>query len=775
VRFFRQIRTGIDVAPLLSEIEGQEDAWLADTSRQNRNFVQRDTNTIFLRVAAKRRDIELRENQETRPTIVWQCFPRAAVFMASVAREFGARLERATIVRLKPHSVVSPHVDTGSYYFLRDRFHLVLSSPQGSVLASGDEQVRMWPGELWWFDNKQHHWAENEGDGWRIHYIFDLLPRGLQHLAVNPVAIPDHRAQAADSVPAARSSGPLPFPEGSSSARVQLREAISGSAILHGDQQMLVSHSGRKYTWMIDMRRVLTDARCLDAAAELFWDALGNEFPFQVGGIETAAIPLIAAIAMKSVARGTPVNSFIVRKERKTYGAGQLVEGILTDDSIVIVDDVLNSGQSLEKVRAVLDVYDRTIAHAFVLIDYRARRGLEWRERNEVPVLSPFDLGDFEIPADVTDKKAVISGEPIFRKVWSFTSERASFFHRVPKSFPATDGKRVYFGSDSGTFRALDAWTGKLEWEFHIRTAGDKNIWSAPAVHDGRIYFGAYDGNVYCLDSRSGEEIWRFTEADWVGSSPALAPALGLLFIGLEFATPGKQGSIAALELDTGRKVWEHQTRRYTHASPAYWADRQLVACGSNDDELFLFDAPTGHVRWRFQTRGDGRKGSIRHSPAFDTKRGTVIAGCADGFIYILDVDQGTEVWSVRTDNEVYTVPLCVGDLAFMGSTDKFLYVLDLEQRSLKTRIATQSKVYGPPRLLNGAIYFGACNGLIYKLDPATAAVAGTFQLPDAVTNALSYSPDTNLYYALTYVNELFALQSAANRSLEAVEPSSSQ
>ena len=44
-----------------------------------------------------------------------------------------------------------------------------------------------------------------------------------------------------------------------------------------------------------------------------------------------------------------------------------------------------------------------------------------------------------------------------FNNRWRFASPDPNFFHRVPKSFPATDGKRVYFGSDCGVFWCLDA------------------------------------------------------------------------------------------------------------------------------------------------------------------------------------------------------------------------------------------------------------------------------------------------------------------------------
>jgi outer membrane protein assembly factor BamB len=295
-------------------------------------------------------------------------------------------------------------------------------------------------------------------------------------------------------------------------------------------------------------------------------------------------------------------------------------------------------------------------------------------------------------------------------------------------------------------------------WNFRVNARGHKNLWSSPALHDGKVYFGSYDGNAYCLDAATGREVWRFTEADWIGSSPALAPELGYLFIGLEFAVEGKRGSIAALNLENGEKVWEHMTKRYTHASPAYWPERQLVACGSNDNEMFLFDAPTGVMRWRFETRGEaGEKGSIRHAPAFDRKRAHLVTGCADGWVYIIDVETGQEVWSVETDNTIYTVPLVVEDKAYIGSTDKYLYVLDLERRAVKTKILAGSKIFAPPRLLQGRIYFGACNGLVYEIDPATDDVTGTHQLPDAVTNALTCNPATGVFYALTYVNELFA------------------
>lgn len=774
MKYFKLIRSGIEVAPLLEEVQSQPEAWLVDTGRQERIRAQRETNTIFLRGAVPRPDLRLNENQESRLTAASKSFPKALAFMAEFAEEMGCQLSRATIVRLKPRSQVFRHIDEGSYYFLRDRFHLVLKSSAGSVLMSGGEQVRMQEGELWWFDNKQHHESYNESDEWRIHYIFDLLSNDYSDLAVNPVLVPGGEPK----------GRPAP-----SSARDLVAAAIRDRAILNGEKQRLISEKGNRNNWMIDTRRLFMEPATLDAAAELFWQEYSGRMPFQAGGMEIAGIPLLSAILMKSHGRGTPVNGFIVRDERKTHGTGSSIEGTLTADPIVMVDDILNSGRSMEKARVVLEKENRTIASAFVLIDYGSPTGKTWREQHGISVNAPFRIGDFGLSMERPQPKPMA----VFQNRWRFASPDPNFFHRVPKSFPATDGKRVYFGSDCGIFWCLDAGTGAPVWSFKVDSPGHKNLWSSPAIHRGRVYFGSYDGNVYCLDAETGAEQWRFIGADWVGSSPALAPELGLLFIGLEFATEGKRGSIAALRLEDGEKVWEHMTKRYTHASPAYWPERQLVACGSNDNEMFLFDAPTGKLIWRFETieelagatepgavgqvrvppRSEGRpgpvpasaangaKGSIRHAPAFDTKRAHLVTGCANGRIYIIDVETGCEVWSVQTGNTIYTVPLVLEDKAYIGSTDKYLYILDLEARAVKTKILAGAKVFGPPRLLEGRIYFGACNGMVYEIDPLTDQVTGTHQLPDAVTNALTYNSETKEFYALTYMNELFAFSRA--------------
>jgi orotate phosphoribosyltransferase len=539
--------------------------------------------------------------------------------------------------------------------------------------------------------------------------------------------------------------------------REYIRAGIREFAILHAKNQRLVSPDSQPYTWLIDLRRLFTNAEYLDAVAEAFWSRFESQLPFQIGGMEMAAVPLVSAILMKSIQKGHPVDGFIVRKERKTYGAGNLIEGELNSDPIIVVDDIFNSGQSAEKVHAVLTNEGREIRSYFSIINYESDVGAAWSNRRGIEVQSLFTLKEFGLSLTNATSRPK-SGKEMFETAWTFKSPDPNFYNLVPKSFPTTDGDRVYFGSDNGLFRALDAASGELVWDFRVTARDHKNIWSAPALHDQKVFFGGYDGNVYCLDAATGREVWRNTGAEWIGSSPAIAPELGLLFIGLEFAVEGRRGAVAAIDLQSGETAWSKVTKRYTHASPIYLKNG-FVACGSNDNELLLFDARTGETIWRFETRGDGAKGSIRHAPAFYERGDQLITGCADGYIYIVDVKTGNEVWSYKTGGTIYTVPLVVGDMAYIGSSDKAFYVLDLLKGEVHTKLQGRSKIFCPPALINGKIYFGSCDGTLYRIAPDSVSLDGVARLPDALTNRIAYSPKQKLFYALTYTNQMFALK----------------
>ena len=200
MQHFTRIAEFVDVSPFREELDAAPDMWSVDTSRQRKTRCQRNTQNIFLRVPRKPLPpgaTNANDVHESRIARAASKFPRVLAFCERTAEELEATLGRATLVTLLPKSRVFPHVDAGAYYRIRDRLHLVLKSSQGSPLTAGDETVVMHAGELWAFNNKARHWANNPSSESRMHLIFDLLPapgRGFHVLP--PLEVNGTRASA---------------------------------------------------------------------------------------------------------------------------------------------------------------------------------------------------------------------------------------------------------------------------------------------------------------------------------------------------------------------------------------------------------------------------------------------------------------------------------------------------------------------------------------------------------------------------------------------------
>ena len=176
---FTRIAERLELGALDAELEGASDLWLLDTSRQRKVRCQRHTRNIFLRAAMKPLPAGAKNANDVHESVRTRTagrFPRTLGFLRTVAEAEGGTLGRATLVALPGGRCVYPHRDTGAYYRARDRYHLVLRSPEGSPLQAGDQAVVLREGELWVFNNKIRHSASNPAPHARVHLIFDLLP-----------------------------------------------------------------------------------------------------------------------------------------------------------------------------------------------------------------------------------------------------------------------------------------------------------------------------------------------------------------------------------------------------------------------------------------------------------------------------------------------------------------------------------------------------------------------------------------------------------------------
>lgn len=530
-----------------------------------------------------------------------------------------------------------------------------------------------------------------------------------------------------------------------------LREAIRSNVLVRRrpGTRIISSNERDQDEWIFDFRALLLQPEWLNRYAELFWESCAGQYPFQVCGMESAAISLVSAIVMKGIERGTPVNGLYIRKSRKRYGLLKQIEGAPNSEKVILVDDLINSGGTFHKQIKILADAGLRVTSAFALIKYRndeAYRALG------IPIATVCTLKDFGLPEYTASRNN--NKYDAFTVQWRFCAQNPSYNVVNPKSSPALYDGKAYFGTDAGALVCLEQSTGNALWQFDTgKDAWDRGILSSPVVENGRVYFGAYDGNVYALDATTGARVWTYEEADWVGSSPCVARDLNLLFIGLEFGLIRKQGGIAALDLKTGKRVWADRSAEYTHCSPLYIQEENLVVIGGNDCSVSAYQADTGHLCWRYQTRGQ-----VKASFSYDSARRLVLFGSMDGTFYALSARDGVPIFGKETGAGIYSTPHIQDNMVFFSSLDKHIYALDMDSWRERWNFATKGRIFASPVILDGSLWCGSNDGKLYELDPEKGNLRGFFQASERIVNKIAYNPATKRFFVPTQANELYCL-----------------
>ena len=180
----------------------------------------------------------------------------------------------------------------------------------------------------------------------------------------------------------------------------RLKEIIQNDGIATKEKQKIISPNGQEDTWLFDLRNIFLNPEALNLIADIFWHRYEKEYPFQVGGQEVAAIPLVAAIVMKSEYWEKPVSGFFIRKSRKPVGLQKIIEGSLTDEKIILVDDLINGGSTASRQMKIIESFGKKVDSYFTLVNFRGKTNIELLSRRDIKLFSLFSPQDFNLPLE---------------------------------------------------------------------------------------------------------------------------------------------------------------------------------------------------------------------------------------------------------------------------------------------------------------------------------------------------------------------------------------
>lgn len=132
--------------------------------------------------------------------------------------------------------------------------------------------------------------------------------------------------------------------------------------------------SGRTSDFYFNMKPTMLDPEGAYLIGKLVSEAIAPREADMVGGLEMGAVPIAAAVAAVSFAKGHPLPAFFVRKQTKEHGTQSLIEGLVKGETIrgkcvIILEDVTTTGGSSLKAIDAVKGEGGSVVRVITLVD----------------------------------------------------------------------------------------------------------------------------------------------------------------------------------------------------------------------------------------------------------------------------------------------------------------------------------------------------------------------------------------------------------------------
>ncbi|MFB1000580.1 MAG: outer membrane protein assembly factor BamB, partial [Colwellia sp.] len=235
---------------------------------------------------------------------------------------------------------------------------------------------------------------------------------------------------------------------------------------------------------------------------------------------------------------------------------------------------------------------------------------------------------------------------------------------------PVTGIKKLFIGSENGNVFALDAETGKIDWQGKVKG----EVIAAPAIDAGILVVNTASGVIKAFNASNGQDEWQIEQ-----EVPALtlrgvsAPAIssGGVIVG------SADGTLSVYILENGQQGWTLEVGEASgstqlervidvDSAPLIFGDK--IYSISVKGNLTAVDLRTGRMIWERQY-SSYRQLSISGNTIFLTD--------IKGHVYGVDRQNGFEKWSqLSLTNRGVTGPAVVGNYIVVGDFEGYLHFI---------------------------------------------------------------------------------------------------
>lgn len=304
----------------------------------------------------------------------------------------------------------------------------------------------------------------------------------------------------------------------------------------------------------------------------------------------------------------------------------------------------------------------------------------------------------------------VVTGKEIWSTDLSNIDKKRGFFDHKTSALigggPVVGINKVFLGSENGEVFALDAETGKLDWQGKIKG----EIIASPALDAGVLVVNSVSGILKAFNASNGDEIWNIEQE---------VPALTLRGISAPVVASGgvivgsADGSATVYILENGNLGWTVEVGEATgstelervidvDSSPLVFGDKVYIVSARGN--LVALELISGRVLWKRQY-SSYRQLSVSGNNIYLTD--------VKGHVYAIDRLNGLERWSQPAlTNRGVTGPAPVGNYVVVGDFEGYLHWLDKDTGEIVARHKVDgSGIFSTPTVAKDIIYAQSRDG----------------------------------------------------------------
>lgn len=324
-----------------------------------------------------------------------------------------------------------------------------------------------------------------------------------------------------------------------------------------------------------------------------------------------------------------------------------------------------------------------------------------------------------------------------FQTQWVKPTHQTSVFkeHRkMNRMTPVLAGSYVLQGNNLDELVLIHRKWGTQVWKRTFKGG----VEAGAIVFKDRVYVTANDGTVSALELETGKTIWSFATSTENLSVPFLDTQTGLLYF------HNAQNIVFCLEAQTGRQVWiyskpDNSLLTIRGAASPLLANG-FVYVGFSEGSFVALNASTGQSVWELNLNRNKRFKDIDAQAV--AYKNTVIVSGYDDRIYALNAQTGQTIWTHQAGS--YSAVTIHGDELFVSTTDSRILKLKADTGELVWAVQDLKGIATESVVFKDLLLFGESQGYLKALDPKSGKLVAHFEPGRGIFSRPAVDPETS-------------------------------